>query len=258
MHSSLICVLIACLISFFVTSLAMMLGRPKDKQSALISVATQLILLIDSCISTFFVLLSAGSAIILFTKINFLLAILHFIGCIPVSYLSITFGALLSSFKIHLMKLSWKSWSSVMWLSSIEIHDSQLYSKVGIICASYSLKAVFAPPRQDIPGVSTNWRISSVLLISFLILALIVAVILSLHHFLWMRNSFGNKFIALTDNCHSDNWCIGKYHHYCCHLIIISSCRETLYTGLSVCLSVSLSVCLFVCLYVCPFVCPKC
>ena len=63
-----------------------------------------------------------------------------------------------------------------MWLSSFENHDSQLYSKFGIICASYSLKAVVAPPRQNIPGVSTNWRISSVLLISFLILALIATL----------------------------------------------------------------------------------
>ena len=63
--------------------------------------------------------------------------------------------------------------------------DSQLllYSKVGITSASYSLKALFAPSRQDIPGVFINWRISSALPLSFLILALIVAVIFFLHPF---------------------------------------------------------------------------
>merc|ERR1711954_428359 len=124
------------------------LGRPRDKLSVLHSVARPLILLIDSCISTFLVTLSAGFAIILLIKINFLCEILHFIGGIPVSYSSITFGTLLASLRIRLMNRSWKSWSSFTWLSSIEIHDSQLYSKVGIICASCSLKAVFAPPRQ--------------------------------------------------------------------------------------------------------------
>ena len=48
MHSSLILALIACLISFFVTSVAMTLGRPRDKQSVLDSVARPLILYIVS------------------------------------------------------------------------------------------------------------------------------------------------------------------------------------------------------------------
>ena len=71
-HSSLILALIACLISFFVTSVAMTLGRPRDKHSVLDSVARPLILCIVSCISTFLVMLFTGLAIILFTKINFL------------------------------------------------------------------------------------------------------------------------------------------------------------------------------------------
>ena len=185
-QSSLIFALIACLISFFVTSVAMTLGRPRDKQSALDSVARPLILCIVSCISAFLVMLLTGFAIILLTKINFLWAILHFIGGIPVSNSSITFGTLLASLRIRQMNPSLKSLSSFMWLSSIEIHDSQLYSDS--IWASYRLRAVFAPPRQDIPGVSTNLRIYSVLRISLLILALIVTVILCMHPFSCIRS----------------------------------------------------------------------
>ena len=44
MHSSLIFVLITCLISFFVTSFGMRLFRPKDKQSVLHSVPRSLVL----------------------------------------------------------------------------------------------------------------------------------------------------------------------------------------------------------------------
>ena len=68
MHSSLAFVFLACLISFFVNLFAMRLGRPKNKQSVLHSVARPFILLIDSWICTFLVMLSTGFAIILLTK----------------------------------------------------------------------------------------------------------------------------------------------------------------------------------------------
>ena len=95
-----------------------------------------------------------------------------------VSHSRMAFGVDIGSHITFLMNLFWKFWSSLMLLSVIPIHDAALCSRLGIIIASYNLKAVVDVPSPAIIEDSEICIISSHLLIRLAVLLLIVSAIL--------------------------------------------------------------------------------
>ena len=99
----------------------------------------------------------------------------------PVSHSRIAFGVDSGSLSTFLTNLFWKSWSSFKFLSVIPIHDAALCSRLGIIIASYNLKAVVEVPSPAMIEDSEICIISSHLLTRLAVLLLIVSATLASH-----------------------------------------------------------------------------
>ena len=80
----------------------------------------------------------------LLRNISFFCAILHFIGISPISQVNSALGMLFAKCKAFLIKLSWKFWRRLIWLSLSPIQDGQFVSRLSAMVALNSLHADYA------------------------------------------------------------------------------------------------------------------
>merc|ERR1739836_31975 len=186
LNSSFICAFITSFISFFVLSIIIRLGILSSLQNCVHSYTKPLILHSTSAYSTCLLVLLICLAIVFLTCCSFLSAILHFMGARPISQLMIALVVLSDILRTLHMNSSWTLCRSLMCLSFIPIHDSQLFRSAGITWASNRLNGTFAQFNESISGLLQVSMISFTTLFEFCILSFIVSVMLCSHPLLWI------------------------------------------------------------------------